>query len=278
MKMPVVIVIFSHKPSLQWHERVSLRQCHDILGQHPLRLMCPQGMMVDEYIDLAPNLEIDQIDPAHFSDLKAYNRLKTSRFLYDHYAGFEFLLTYELDAFVFRDELLDWCAAGWDYIGAPWFEGWYDAAPDAEVVSGGNSGFSLRRISAARRVLGIYKGGNSIVSVYSQWKEYGKMSPGSLFLLFNQITRLSQLHPEYRKCEAKEVNEDKFWSRHVRYRFNWFRVADYETSKFFSFETLPGRLLKETGGRLPFGCHKWQGRELSFWRPYIESFGHHLPE
>ena len=30
------------------------------------------------------------------------------------------MLIYQLDAYVFKDELLNWANKGYDYIGAPW--------------------------------------------------------------------------------------------------------------------------------------------------------------
>ena len=50
--------------------------------------------------------------------------MKILPFLYERYAAYEFMFTYELDAFVFKDELEKWCEQGWDYIGAPWFDGY----------------------------------------------------------------------------------------------------------------------------------------------------------
>jgi hypothetical protein len=50
---------------------------------------------------------------------------------YQAFTDFEFMLIYQLDAFVFRDELADWCRSGYEYIGAPWlrdrdFTSWKD--------------------------------------------------------------------------------------------------------------------------------------------------------
>jgi len=38
---------------------------------------------------------------------------------YDAFKAFDYILIYQLDAFVFRDELEYFCSLGYDYIGAP---------------------------------------------------------------------------------------------------------------------------------------------------------------
>src|SRR5262249_21397293 len=38
----------------------------------------------------------------------------------------------------------------YDYIGAPWFEGWERAPIDAPIIGVGNSGFSLLRLDSFR--------------------------------------------------------------------------------------------------------------------------------
>ncbi len=141
MSDAVVILIFSHKPRLAWYEEISLRQCCRVLGQHPIRLVCPVGLDLSSYRVIAPNLQADFIPPHWLASLRAYNRLKILPWLYRRYAAFDYILTYELDAFVFHDELLDWCAKGWDYIGAPWFEAYTKATPSSRPIGVGNAGF-----------------------------------------------------------------------------------------------------------------------------------------
>lgn len=41
---------------------------------------------------------------------------------YLRFRQWEYLLIYQLDAYVFQDELMDWCNKGYDYIGAPFLK------------------------------------------------------------------------------------------------------------------------------------------------------------
>lgn len=275
MSKPVVILIFTHRPGLSADEEISLRQCWNILGDHPIRLVCPRGMDTHRYLEIAPGIQVDEVDPRHLSSLRSYNRFKIDTGFYHRYRKFEFILTYELDAFVFRDDLLHWCEQGWDYIGAPWFEGHYGATPDADIIPGCNSGFSLRRVSSALKVLRSFRPIRPLREVYDEWRQVGSLSPGSLALLFRWAISENLFNPGFNKFSQ---NEDLFWSHLVPGRFPWFKLANFESSAQFSFELMPQRLLAETGGKLPFGCHKWHDLDMPFWKPHIEAFGHRLPD
>ena len=39
---------------------------------------------------------------------------------YERFLNSKYLLIYQLDAYVFKDELTAWCNRGFDYVGAPW--------------------------------------------------------------------------------------------------------------------------------------------------------------
>lgn len=266
--MPTAVVaIFAHKETPAASERISLRQCARVLSAHPLRLVCPAGMNPAEYLALAPSLQVDEIDPRWLSSLAAYNHLKVSRHLYKKYAEFDFLLTYELDSFVFRDELDLWCDKNFDYIGAPWFEGFSEATAESKVVPGGNSGFSLRKIRSCLRVLDSHRGIRPIAELYREWRETTRPGIGPLNLLAHQILQNRFRH----QPTSFPGNEDVFWSQIVPSRFPWWNLPDRHTASLFSFEMFPRKLYQDTGGHLPFGCHKWEENEPDFWHPHMNA-------
>jgi hypothetical protein len=269
----VVVGIFVHKPGLTPFEKISLIQCWRVLRKYPIRLICPRNMDVDEYLELAPGIQVDPIDPLYLSSYQQYRRLILSSFLYDHLNQYVFMLTYVLDAFVFRDELLEWCAAGWDYIGAPWFQGFDSAAPNADYLGTGNGGFSLRCVKSLRAVSHSWKMILPAREVWATWMRNGDRSRESLAWLIGFFTWRNRF---CRSLKDFQGTEDLFWCTTVPQRFDWFRLAPVEEARKFSFEVHPRRLLEETG-RLPFGCHKWHKYDLPFWKPIIESFGFELP-
>lgn len=270
MKERVVVLIFAHKEEPEWFERIALQQCHRILGGHPLRLVCPVGLDTRAYCELAPDLKVDFIPAKWMTSYRAYNQLKIRPFLYRKYSGFEYMLTYELDAFVFRDELLEWCAAGWDYIGAPWFVGQNDALPTSAPLGVGNSGFSLRRIAPLLRIMRSFRYQRSVPEI---WRDLRMRNLG----LRSAVAALTYRNNFFNPFNHFAENEDTFWCMIASGRFPSLRIAPWEAASRFAFENNPRRLYREIGNRLPFGCHKWMMFEPEFWSEHIAPLGYALP-
>lgn len=121
--MRIVIVIPVYKPILSADEEHSLRQCISVLGNYQVTLVCPDGLNVSEYSKVAGReLRCETFQPSFFENIDGYNRLMMSRMFYERFSGYDYMLIYQLDAWVFSDELTEWCLKGYDYVGAPWFE------------------------------------------------------------------------------------------------------------------------------------------------------------
>jgi len=52
----------------------------------------------------------------------SYNRLLMSACFYRSFRRFPHILVCQLDCLVFRDELEDWCAKDFDYVGSLWLD------------------------------------------------------------------------------------------------------------------------------------------------------------
>lgn len=76
---------------------------------------------------------------------------------YRSFKEYEFMLIYQLDSYVFRDELLDWCEKDYDYIGAPVHNFILDNFSQRIDIATLNGGFSLRKINSALRVLSSFR-------------------------------------------------------------------------------------------------------------------------
>ena len=271
---PAVVLVFVHQARLEWHERIGLQQCATVLRNHPIFLVCPEGLDVSEHLAVADNLQVDRIPPRWQASYQAYNRLKILPFLYHRYAHYEFILTHELDAFVFRDELGSWCREGWDYVGAPWFAGGDGNGAEVRPLGVGNSGFSLRRPAAMLRVLHSF--GRVVPSgkIISRWRKARRETGASFWLLVSLLTWRNNFHHWFNDFAGPE---DVFWCKHAAPRFPWMKLAPYEVGRRFSFEAQARRLYAELGGQLPFGCHQWHALDRPFWRPFIRSFGYDVP-
>jgi len=134
-----VVVVPAYKAHLSDEEALALDNCIRVLGGgHHIEIVCPGGMDLTEY----RGLDAYEISLDWFRDRKSYSNLCKNKLFYEHYldGGYDYMLLHQLDAWVFSDRLDNFCALGYDYIGAPHC-GWM---PKGLLV--GNGGFSLRKI------------------------------------------------------------------------------------------------------------------------------------
>ncbi len=267
-KCVIVIPVHSNNPSQ--FELISFEQCFKILCKYPIKVIAPKGIDLTKYKAVVNTFDVIYIDPKWQSSLLMYNKLKLSRFFYNLFKEFDYLLTYELDAFVFSDELDFWCSKGYDYIGAPWFEDYHLAKQDSKIIGVGNSGFSLRKISTLQKVLkSIY---------YQDPKEIGKRSTRPLaYLLYPFRWLMNKFGNEnYTIQHAYNWYEDMFICHILPKFFPDFKIATPSDAGKFSLECNAENLYKINNNTLPFGCHAWWRYELDFWTPHIERFGYTL--
>ena len=138
----VCIVIPVYKTLLSDSESQSLKRCFDILGNYPIFFVCPDSLDLGLYQRIAKKeIKIERFADKYFRGIGGYNELMVLREFYQRFDKYEYLLIYQLDAFVFDDQLSAWCQKGYYYIGAPWFH------ETKMRVKSGNGGFSLRKVA-----------------------------------------------------------------------------------------------------------------------------------
>ncbi len=268
-----VVLIIAHKATLTPYEEISLQQVHRVLGHYPIWLICPRGLDVSAYRAVVPEVRIDFIDPKWQASYAAFNQLKVQPFLYRRYRKYEYLLYYELDAFVFRDELAYWCEQGYDYIGAPWFTDYNQTEKQdhAKLHLVGNGGFSLHNVEAALRVCYSF---SWIRRPKEVWKDYQSLNlKGKIWYLSWLIKNYSFGNNTFFLFNDLKLGEDNYWGARVPRNFEWFRVAPVEEALKFSFELKPAQKYELNGYRLPFGCHAWAKHDLGFWRTHFKRAG-----
>ena len=117
----IIIVVPIHKDKLSEEDRLSLKQLNKILGHYPCSFIIPENKKVDlsmcnDFI----NHTTEKFEDSYFDSIQGYNRLMLSAEFYNRYRHFSYMLVYQLDAYIFRDELHKFCNSQFDYIGAPW--------------------------------------------------------------------------------------------------------------------------------------------------------------
>jgi hypothetical protein len=236
-----------YRAELTPYEHISLRQCVAMLGTYPLVVVKPQGLDLSAWQVEFPQLQFEAFADYYFKSVAGYNELLCTEAFYERFLAHEYMLICQLDAFILRDTLPDWCRRGYDYVGAPQFgdvrpareqtlRTWLSAYLQRPLLNGG---LSLRRVAACLRLLRTYH------RLWPRW-------PG---------------------------NEDAFFSLHfprlLPYRLLLRSPKPLEALRF-AIELEPERSLHLNGGELPLGCHAWFTYDFTFWKPIVRSFGHDI--
>lgn len=144
----VAVVVPIYRQSLTELEVIAYRQLVSILGEFDIVFVAPQKLKIPLEIK-EKKIKIEYFEQGFFESINTYNSLLLSKPFYRRFLEYEFILIYQLDAFVFKNELYYFCELGYDYIGAPWLFGfWPYILARRRPMYVGNGGLSLRRVEA----------------------------------------------------------------------------------------------------------------------------------
>jgi hypothetical protein len=280
-----IIIIPIYKARFDCFETISLRQGFKVLNNYCFAFILPEKFRDDQELRTTLNsLGADKLSACFiyfkdqsFSSLMSYNKLLLTREFYECFAEYDYMLIYQTDAFVFRDDLQRFMEKEIDYIGAPWFEGYNTAHENSKLLEYcGNGGFSLRKIRSFLDVLdNKNKKVESMADIYSRYENRFVLQKISRFpkicyqYLFNNTVR--------KAGKIKHFLEDVFWAKYAPKINPSYKTAGIEDAIKFSFEVNPKVLYFMNSNQLPFGCHAWWRYDLSFWKPHIEAQGYKIP-
>lgn len=241
--MTQAIVIPVYKKELSANEVHSLKQCINVFAKREIILIAPNGLDLSFYLSFRESIKELRFGDHFFKNIQGYNKLLLSPDFYQKLSDYDYILIYQLDAFVFRDELDIWCDKKYDYIGAPIINNefvtpWLKHLTRRNIMlklglisneNVGNGGFSLRKISSFIRNSKKFK---------------------------NEIQKW-------------DLNEDLFWSFRLPVLNPFFRIPSMKVAVAFSIEDSPEHCYKLNERKLPFGCHAWEKYDKPFWEKFI---------
>ena len=251
----VSVVIPLYKTDLDENEILSLNQCLKVLKNYPITFIIPNSLDFSKITSAFKALNtatiyLERFEDEHFSGIFAYNNLMLSYKFYERFLKYKYILIYQLDVFVFRDELADWCNKDYDYIGAPWLpskhifydlfnkERQFKKKSNRRYYKVGNGGFSLRKVESFYRIS----------------KDH-----------FNVI--------EDHKIENPNYMEDIFWSILVLEIEPNFKIPNYKEAVSFAFDKKPNIAFQLNDKKLPFGCHGFQKKKVKkFWDKILKDY------
>jgi len=260
----VAITIPVYKTRLTDLEECSFERCVQVLGRYPILFFGPESLDYGIYLGRAGS--VVRFPDRYFRSLESYSELMLSPKFYEVLSDYEFILIYQLDAFVFRDDLEYWCSRDFDYIGAPWWDdrmGW---------IGVGNGGFCLRKPARCLEVLtSRHKEDPEVL-----WGHVRRFTPNPVVRALKYPRKVarhlgiaSTVDHFLSRFIRRGCSEDNFWGfAAVRY---WpeFRVAPVEDALRFSVEGGLDQAASRYQNRPPFGCHR--DRYLRMIRRFLES-------
>lgn len=278
LKNQVCVIIPIYKEKLNDLEIQSVVQCSKVLCDYQIHFVCSEQLNTDFYETKFPEIKkFIFFNEIYFNDLKGYNQLMLNAHFYRTFDNFDYMLVYQTDCFVFKDELLFWAKKRYDYLGGVWFENYNDNPyQGAKLWQAGNGGLSLRNIQKCYRLVSSRRPVN-------KWRDLVRESK-----FLKNVSRLQYLYcvlqlPFCRlgfknnlRFKAKQFtgNEDTFFITEGL-KLRWFRIPDVLEASLFSWDKFPNYLW-DTFNELPFGCHAWYREDApyeinrSFWKNIIQ--------
>lgn len=264
-KERVAVVIPFYKDTLSVYEQYALEQCSKVLCNYPVIAIKPESL---DLSFLPVTMRSISFGDAYFKDVTGYNRLMLTAGFYRQFSDYEYILIYQLDAFVFKDELLSWCDKGYDYIGAPWEE---------KALNGplGKLRFRIRAWFYIRYNIKRHNGLPAVKKTMPGRVGNGGFSLRRTAAFISCLEKYAHIAEMYRSSTDTAFNEDVFWSIEMNRKTKHIKTPGFREALKFSVETTPELAFRLNNNELPFGCHAWD-EYADFWRPVFRSFGYDI--
>lgn len=257
-KVAIVIPIYKEFPSE--YEILSLERCLNILKKHPMIFAHPTGMNLQFYQKYY-DVEFRGFNSKYFDSIEGYNKLLLSRKFYRSFDLYEYILIYQLDAYVFKDDLIKWCNLGYDYCGGLVYN--FEEYKNIPVYNGG---FSLRNVNASLRILSKF----SKIYTWSELLERIEKSSKSKILVKIRVLYFYLFRNNtFWLLNGFDRNEDIFWSSFTIKNNLEFRVVEKKLANSFSIDTSIKMDAVNFNNDIVFGCHAYH-LNTSFWNQYID--------
>lgn len=259
----IVVVIPVYLSTLSATDSIALTQCLKVLSDYDIVIVKPQNLSL---VEITSQYELPQIinfPDECFSSLRAYNKLVLSEAFYRCFENYSYMLIHQLDAYVFKDELLFWANKGYDYIGAPW------------IPWRGKKYLSVRKrfsLFIRRNYWKIFDRDK----LYQEKFHFYLVGNGGLSLRrIDKMIQVTSYFKEMIDCKLADdkpfLPEDLFLNVALTKRKYRLKRPSYRIAMKFSMELNPDWAYKKNKNQLPFGCHNWMHEKMyPFWSQFIK--------
>lgn len=270
MDSKVAIVIPIYKASLSRYEQISLERCFTVLRNYPIIGVKPYNFDIDVCYSQFSFHKFTSFNDDFFKSISGYNRLMLSDAFYQSFSEYDFILIYQLDCFVFDDQLQEWCMRGYDYIGAPWLSTYQ--SPD--LIKSVKENF-LRKYHIIRNIRDKENPDLPSQKQFQNTVGNGGFSLRRVAKFIDVCRKYREEIDLYNRNDHHTYNEDVFFSIELNRLRPVLKIPNYKIASHFALENSPEIGLALNKGKLPFGCHDWD-EYVDFWRPYFKDFGYFI--
>jgi hypothetical protein len=239
------------------------------LNNYDIFFAYPEGMDTSYHQELNTQILFKSFAKSFFDDIWAYNILMLSRCFYEAFDKYDYLLIYQTDSYVFRDDLKNWASLAYDYIGGISFVNSANkSVNELQISYPGNGGLSLRKVESFMSVLADIKATKRRTSLDIR-----------LLRIFNKTINLCKKIISQKIVEKEFLmsrhNEDEFIVKILHKKLQLISIPTAESAISFSWDTHPAFLMNLVN-ELPFGCHGWYRKDhvyksnFNFWKNHIQ--------
>lgn len=269
---PVVVIIPVYEANPKQEELRAFKNNINILKKHPICMVTFQQCDLSKYDAIAQEIGVDlqreNFNKDYFTSVAAYNDLCLSLDLYHRFTDYEYMLICQLDVWIFRDEIIDWCNRGYDYIGAPIYYPYSDKRYTQIFRGIGNGGLCLRRIAYCLSILDSDKNKplltpRTILEMYWNFFLYNEAFTNSwakrLSIIPIALGKILGYKNSFNYFASQHVNEDLLlgtWAEQSGYYPC--HLPDELTAAEFSIEVNAEWLLERLQGKTPVGVHAYE--------------------
>ncbi|TDE51068.1 DUF5672 family protein [Flavobacterium sp. GT3P67] len=260
MKNSVKVVIPIYKSFFGELEEKSFLQCVKVLKNYEIVLVQPEDLDNSYITEKFDKIVVESFPKRYFENIEGYNELLLSTTFYERFLDSEYILIYQLDAFVFKDELEEWCQKGYDYIGAPWIA---TLENTIWLKYFNKLARKFRSKKKNNREQIFFKVGNGGFSLRRTASHYAIAKQNEPFIF------------EFLNAEVKEIHaiEDVFWSLKASEFDENFKIPDYKEALHFAIDRKPKIAFELINNQLPFGCHGInKPKVIDFWKPILNKY------
>ena len=276
-----VIVVPVYSAELSQAEMIALRVCASRTRPCSIRMVHKRSINMTDFLDRCrlsrserERIEVIPIDDHWLASVATYNAMLLQSWFYRLFADWTYLLIFQLDAWILGDDLGDWLAKNYTYVGAPWTA---HLGPDTPDVGVGNGGLSLRCVSEMIRIcesplwrfMPVFRW-RKLAYRMTLFRRYHLFPPSQRPLLFfKRLCLFAAMSFGWRNTLAYYarigIQEDHVLSGYAPFVYSWIRIPTMDQAAAFSIETNPRQTIAEYGVKRPFGCHAWEKYDRDFW-------------